>query len=100
MTRCFALAFAYLVSSIDLDQFTHADERENWRRLAPIPNPLGVAGPIAGTAGASLIVAGGANFPEAPPWQGGKKVWHDRICMLNDPNAKWRDAGKLALPIG
>ncbi len=100
MKRYLAFVFAYLVSSMQLNHFSHADETENWRRLAPIPNRLGVAGPIAGTAGASLIVAGGANFPEAPPWQGGEKVWHDRIYMLNDPDAKWRDEGKLPRPIG
>lgn len=78
----------------------YADEERNWGRLPPIPNPLGVAGPIVGTDGSSLLIAGGANFPDAPPWQGGKKVWHDRVYVLNEPDGKWHDAGTLAQPIG
>lgn len=100
MKKYCAIAFALVLSCVQLNLSACADEKGNWGRLAPIPNPLGVAGPIAGTDGASLIVAGGANFPDAPPWQGGKKVWHDRIYVLNDPDSKWRDAGKLARPVG
>jgi hypothetical protein len=77
-----------------------AEERWEWRRLAPIPNAFGVAGPIAGTDGESLIVAGGANFPDAPPWQCGKKAWHDRIYVRKDPENPWIDAGRLSRPIG
>lgn len=47
-----------------------------------------------------MIVAGGANFPDAPPWQDGKKVWLDRVYVLSAPDARWRDAGKLVRPIG
>jgi N-acetylneuraminic acid mutarotase len=77
-----------------------ADEVGTWDRLAPIPYPLGIAGPITGTDGSSLLVAGGANFPDAPPWQGGTKVWHDRVYVLVEPDGKWLDAGNLARPIG
>jgi N-acetylneuraminate epimerase len=37
---------------------------------------LGVAGPVAGMHNDVLIVAGGANFPDAMPWQGGKKRYY------------------------
>jgi len=100
MKKFWPLAFAFIISSAQLSSTAHADEKGNWGRLAPIPNRLGVAGPIAGTDGASLIVAGGANFPDAPPWQGGKKVWHDRVYVLSDPDAQWRDAGKLDRSVG
>jgi N-acetylneuraminic acid mutarotase len=30
-----------------------------------------------------LIVAGGANFPEAMPWEGGKKKYHDEITVFS-----------------
>lgn len=78
----------------------HAEDVGTWERLAPIPNPSGIAGPIAGTDGSSLLVAGGANFPDAPPWRGGKKVWHDRVYALVEPDGNWLDAGNLARPIG
>lgn len=43
----------------------------------------------------ALLVAGGANFPEKRPWEGGTKIWYDRIFVL-EPNAeKWRDGGRL-----
>lgn len=38
-----------------------------WGRLAPVPDPIGVAGPVAGVSGDALIVAGGANFPNGFP---------------------------------
>ncbi|MEX2112266.1 MAG: sodium/solute symporter [Pirellulales bacterium] len=45
-------------------------------------------------------MAGGANFPEAMPWEGGTKVWHDSIFVLERPDAAWRIAGKLPRPLG
>lgn len=46
------------------------------------PNP-GVAGAYAGFAGNLMVVAGGANFPDAMPWDGGTKTWHSTIYLLN-----------------
>ncbi|MBK8518787.1 MAG: hypothetical protein IPL55_21645 [Saprospiraceae bacterium] len=45
------------------------------------PNP-GVAGPITGIIGNNLLVAGGANFPDLPPWIGGKKMFQSKIYLL------------------
>ncbi len=59
-----------------------------WDTLAILPDDksgkpnIGVAGPVAGIVGDMLIVAGGANFPENPPWTGGKKKYHDKIYIL------------------
>ena len=42
----------------------------------------GVAGPFAGFINGELIIAGGSNFPDSMPWQGGKKVyWNDIYIM-------------------
>lgn len=41
----------------------------------------GVAGAFSGIIGSKLIVAGGANFPDKKPWEGGRKVFHDRIYV-------------------
>ncbi len=70
-----------------------------WSQLPPLPDPLGFAGPFVGVAGDALIVAGGANFPKAAPWDGGSKVWHDRVFVLPDPDGKWIDAGRLPRPL-
>src|SRR5688572_828371 len=67
-----------------------------WKQLPPLPEPPGVAGAFAGVAQNALLVAGGANFPDKMPWEGGKKVWHDRIWLLDGPGGKWREVGKLS----
>ena len=71
----------------------------NWSQLPPLPDPIGLAGPFVGVAGDTLVVAGGANFPEAAPWDGGAKVWHDRVFVLPEPNGKWIEAGCLPSPL-
>ena len=53
-----------------------------WEERPSIPDKHGFAGPFAGVSSRTLVVAGGANFPESYPWEGGKKVWHDRIFLL------------------
>jgi len=70
-----------------------------WRQLPSLPDPLGVAAPFAGTSGGALLVAGGANFPDGPPWQGGQKQWHDRVWILESPASAWRQAGSLPRPL-
>jgi len=61
-----------------------------WDSLPPLP-PLagevkqpGVAGPFAGVHGDALIVAGGANFPDKLPWDGGAKIWWNDIWVLEN----------------
>ena len=71
-----------------------------WKQLPSLPDPPGVAGSFAGVSGISLIVAGGANFPDKMPWEGGKKVWHDRVWVLDKPDGTWREGSKLPRPLG
>ncbi len=66
-----------------------------WEQLPDLPEPPGVAAPFAGVSGGALIVAGGANFPDKMPWEGGKKIWHDTVWLLDKPDGAWREAGKL-----
>lgn len=68
------------------------------KKLADFPNPVGVASPFAGQSGSALLVAGGANFPDKKPWEGGKKIWHDQIYALEDPKQKWKHVGSLPKP--
>lgn len=53
---------------------------------------LGYAGMLGGVQDEVVIAAGGANFPNALPWEGGKKVWSDAIYIL-EGNA-WRKSTK------
>ena len=61
-----------------------------WDSLPPLPPSAGglkqpgVAGPFAGVHGDALIVAGGANFPDKLPWDGGAKIWWDDVWVLEN----------------
>ena len=70
-----------------------------WEPLPAIPDPEGFAAPFSGVVAGSLIVAGGANFPDKKPWEGGAKVWYDDIFALDQPSGSWRKVGKLPRPL-
>ena len=68
-----------------------------WEKGIPIPDEHGFAGPFAGVSSGTLVVAGGANFPDSYPWEGGRKVWHDRIFLLPEGSKEWT-VSSLKLP--
>lgn len=71
-----------------------------WRELPPLPDKLGFAGPYVGVHNGALLVAGGANFPDSPPWEGGAKVWYDTVFVLEKPEGPWKLVGRLPRPLG
>lgn len=72
----------------------------NWKRLPSLPDKEGVAGPFAGVSNGVILVAGGANFPDKKPWEGGKKIWYDTVFVLEKPDGIWKVAGKMPRPLG
>ncbi|MFN7293019.1 MAG: hypothetical protein ACK5YR_18550 [Pirellula sp.] len=72
----------------------------DWREMASLPNTEGLAGAFAGVSNDVLIVAGGANFPDKKPWEGGSKVWYDEIYAFDGSDAGWEIVGKLPRPLG
>lgn len=59
---------------------------------------LGYAGMLGGIDDGVVIVAGGANFPNGLPWEGGNKVWSSNIYILK--NNQWQlSATKLPIPL-
>ncbi|OED34857.1 hypothetical protein AB832_06810 [Flavobacteriaceae bacterium (ex Bugula neritina AB1)] len=60
----------------------------NWDQLPALPPAIGeniqpgLAGAFIGIHEDVLILAGGANFPNGPAWEGGKKVYHKAIYVL------------------
>lgn len=96
--NAFAFVFVLLITPTALAQ--QKDSSVNWEQLPSIPDQLGVAGAFAGVSGGALIIAGGANFPDAMPWEGGKKVWRDSIFVLREPNGEWSGGFKLPRPLG
>lgn len=81
-----------------------ADPQITWSELPPLPPSPGrkiqpgVASPFVGVSNGALIVAGGANFPDTPPWEGGAKTWWDTIFVLRAPDAHWLTGERFRLP--
>jgi len=66
--------------------------------LPPVPDERGFAGAFAGVSEHFLLAGGGANFPDGRlPWNGGTKVWHDKLFSLDlsKPEGAWREIGRL-----
>ncbi|MFC4870807.1 sodium:solute symporter family transporter [Negadavirga shengliensis] len=82
----FLLASLNVRASGPIDPFPYGEYQ--WETIAELPVPQGLiyspgyAGMYAGTHNGVLILAGGANFPDALPWQGGKKRFWDHIYVL------------------
>lgn len=66
-----------------------------WKQLPVLPDREGFAGSYAGAHRDALIVAGGANFPDKRPWEGGTKIWYDRVFVLEPAATAWRETGRL-----
>ena len=69
------------------------------RALPDLPDPRGVAGAVAGLSGDALIVAGGANFPNGFPWEGGKKAWHAEAYVRPKGARNWIVGPQLPYPL-
>lgn len=83
--RLFALVMLVNLTSFALD----------WQQLPSLPDKEGFAGMFAGVSNSTLLAAGGANFPDKKPWEGGTKLWYDRVFALEKPDGEWRVAGTL-----
>ena len=60
-----------------------------------------LAGGISGVHQQALIIAGGSNFPDSLPWQGGKKKYHDDVFVLDLNNQTvypWMNTAGIKLP--
>ena len=73
-------------------------ESTAWQQLPDYPLKPGVAAVMAGVHHGVLIAAGGANFPDQPPWENGVKRTYDEIFALLPNDSTWRSAGRLATP--
>ncbi len=80
----------------------------DWEQLPALHDENGFAGSFAGVSHDVLLIAGGANFPDKKPWEGGQKVWHDSIFALETSNQTgnekkvphWEKVGTLPSPLG
>ena len=70
-----------------------------WQQLPLLPNRAGLGGPYAGVSHGSLLVAGGTNFPQAAPCEGGQKAWYDTVYGLSQIRGEWAIVGQLPRPL-
>ncbi len=101
-------ALATLAILVTLASILHAaTARLTWAEFPALPPSAGqsrqpgVASPFVGVHGNVLLVAGGANFPDKMPWDGGAKIWWDDIWVLEKTAggaAKWVEGKPARLP--
>ncbi len=75
-----------------------------WQKAAQLQNEdgslsLGFAGPINGVYNDVFITAGGANFPDKMPWEGGKKQYSKEIHVLekSKDQYQWNKKNSISL---
>ena len=91
-----ALVGPVLLLSIVLFLNTSGHSQENrqtleWSELPNIPDKNGFNGSFTGIHNDALIVVGGANFPDAPVYEGGAKKYYSSIYVMveEDGQSRW-----------
>lgn len=105
----------YVLSSVNAEAFKKRDKTSDsvpveikWDNTLVLPAldgkaNIGVAGVFSGFVGDRLMIAGGANFPDAAPWDGGHKTWWKDVYLLDVTTSQWtfvKDALPRALAYG
>lgn len=85
MKNCAFLLFSILSFGCQMNKQNITIEWEVKDTLPNIENHkhIGVAGPITGIIDNKLVVIGGANFPEAMPWDGGIKRYQKDVYLYD-----------------
>ncbi|ARS39039.1 hypothetical protein CA265_04840 [Sphingobacteriaceae bacterium GW460-11-11-14-LB5] len=93
------LYLTFLLTSIispELSAQHHYVKNIGWNIAAKIPpapkqtTAMGLAGAISGTSQNMLLIAGGTNFPNEMPWNGGKKKYYDDVFLYRKANSNLR----------
>ncbi|MBZ4191401.1 hypothetical protein [Niabella beijingensis] len=63
--------------------------KPEYRPGPPVPDKEGFAGMFAGVSNNVVVAAGGANFPDGMPWEGGRKVWYDALFLFSKKTGHW-----------
>lgn len=102
MTRLVFIINFLILFSINLSSQIHVSYLPDLPTLNDQIEQKGLAGGFVGISNGALLFAGGANFPEKLPWEGGKKRWWDDIYVLEreEQTYQWRtEVFKLDRPI-
>lgn len=82
------LTFAWLALLLLPITVAGQDTDLRWNELPSMPDAI--SGHFAGISGDSLVIVGGANFPDKSPFAGGTKAWYDRIAILTPNSERWQ----------
>lgn len=105
--RLFLLILLILGSALPVNGQQAGPDAFDWEPLPELPAPdegaiqYGLAGAFSGVHNSALIISGGANFPDGMPWNGGQKVWWDRIYVLerdSEGEYVWHVQKEVQLP--
>ncbi len=105
MRRSFLLFILSMPIMLQVSSQDQSSQFLNWKKVGEFPTrnaspSIGLAGQSAGVYGAHMIVAGGTNFPDKLPWEGGKKVYYDDVFLFSkQPNGMLNLAGTYKLPM-
>lgn len=106
MQRIFSFTLTLMLFTAVISGQKRPELLIKWELAAVLPASagqevsLGFAGAINGVNKNALIIAGGANFPDGMPWEGGKKYYSNEIHVLqkNDGKYFWNKKIKSTLP--
>lgn len=95
----FRKSLLFIVALMVIELLTSAQDskRIDWRDLPALPQPSG--GHLTGQSNGTLLVIGGSHF-NSPPWEGGRKIWLDKILALEPGSRDWKIVGQLPHPLG
>jgi len=86
-----SIKIGLIITILSISHWIYAGQIE-WEKVTELPaisgkSHPGLAGCFAGHHQGVLLIAGGANFPEELPWNGGSKRWYDEIFILQKDGA-------------
>ena len=101
--------FLFYLSIMIINTEVYSQEKAiatiQWEKIATLENSdgsrsIGLAGAINAVNNHALVIAGGANFPDKMPWEGGKKQYSDEIHILQQLDSKyvWNKKARAKLP--
>lgn len=92
---------AFMVVGVGLLSAHAGQNQFQWKEIAEIPPSPGMnvqpglAGAFVGRDNGVIIAAGGANFPDKPVQEGGRKRYYADVFVLNALDGAWKNAGEL-----
>lgn len=100
MKNFFSHIILFVLSLVPLCMKAETVNRIELKPAAPleVSTGQGLAAAYGGMAGDFVLVAGGANFPDVPVSQGGRKVFYDEIYRQDDSKG-WVLVGKLSYKV-